>query len=127
MCVESFSIFAITGCGGNSCQTITCGNIENEDYGISANSCSIPDCNGYSCNFMKVKAEQSDMIACNRTYYAGCLQGQKSCYVGYINGEEDDFYVKGVFYGNSDTEEKLIGSLNGCIGCFNSRGIGWEI
>lgn len=34
---------------------------------------------------------------------------------------------KGVFYGNSDTEEKLIGSLNGCIGCFNSGGVGWEM
>lgn len=70
-------------------------------------------------------ADSASMRGCDIRYYGdgclGCAQNEKSCYAGYIDSESGDEYAKGVFYGNSDNEEKLIGfTSEGCAGCVGS-------
>lgn len=148
-------VFCIAGCGGGkSCEQPSCGN---EDMpGGKAIGCSIPGCGGIlssgkgcdsacwpqSEKLVAVWAEDEDgheeemakikMIACDTRYYGegclGCGQDEKSCYQGWIQwGDCSGDGAGGIFYGSSDSDEKLIGCVDGCIGCteFDDLGAAW--
>lgn len=149
MFVMVMSIFCITGCGGGSCETPEYGSQDFESG--SAVGCSIPGCGGCltserGCNLAcwpqsiklvhgssKKNSETSEkgnfkIIACDTRYYGdgclGCGQREKSCYAGYMKDEDSTENFNGLFYGSTDSDEKIIGCANGCGGCIGSGGMG---
>lgn len=76
--------------------------------------------------------DSASIAACDVRYFGdgcfGCGQKEKSCYYGCINSsnrEYEDVY-NGFVYGSSDKEEKIIGYVNGCGGCYGTDGSGKE-
>lgn len=146
--IMSFGILCISGCGGNSCETLQCG--KEEIGGGTAMGVSVPGCGGcitpnrgcdsacwpQSCKVVSFTGSEEDentgedyetsIIGCDAKYYGGgclgCGQQEKSCYSGCINVESEEG-MKGFFYG-TDGDEKIIGCANGCGGCVGSDGMG---
>ena len=137
-------VLCLAGCGGGrSCEKPACDSINTETG--SAFGCSIPGCGGcltsgegcnsacwpQSCKIVRAKddsdGDSAKITACDTRYYGdgclGCGQKEKSCYSGCIkmSGSEE---INGFFYGSSDSDERLIGCVDGCGGCIGSYGIG---
>lgn len=68
--------------------------------------------------------ESGTLRGCDTRYYGngclGCGQEEKSCYFGYVNLKGNDEYQKGIFYGDSDKGERLIGCTNEGSGCVST-------
>lgn len=154
--VGVFGGFCLSGCGSRSCETPKCGKEElifgGKAVGCSIPGCggcitSEEGCNSacwpQSCKFVKgswygdnkdgdEKMDSASIAACDVRYFGdgcfGCGQKEKSCYYGCINSsnrEYEDVY-NGFVYGSSDKEEKIIGYVNGCGGCYGTDGSGKE-
>lgn len=150
MFVFIIGVFCVTGCGGKSCETPSCGS---EDFGDgTAYGCSIPGLGGIlssgsgcdsacwpqSCKIVSFSGSENDentneedvtkIAACDVRYYGngclGCGQQEKSCYSGYIKLKDSQTDLNGFFYGSTDNEEKIMGCYNGCGGCIGSGGMG---
>lgn len=145
MCIGIFGILCLTGCGGNSCETIKCGS--NEVLGLEVKYISVPGCggcltSGKGCNMAcwpqsiqcsvatyEDKEKDSDdngcIVGCNSSYFGdgclGCAQTEKDCYTGCINLDGFNDNMKGFFYGSTDHDERFIGYSNGCVGCFKDE------
>lgn len=147
-CIGVFGVFMLTGCSGQSCETIQYGSVDYQ--GGCIKSISIPGCggcltSGRGCNSClwpqayKVscgnwqepstyngneKQDKFNVVGCDTRYYGdgclGCGQREKTCYGGYMNIDASDDQMRGIFYGSSDNDEKMIG----CGGCISSKGIG---
>jgi len=144
--IGGFGVFALSGCGGKSCETPKCGS--QEFNGGRATGISIPGCGGclssgkgcnsclwpQSCKFSCASWEQeytddegetvtdtASVKGCDTRYYGdgclGCAQKEKVSYSGCIDYSDENNEWKGFFYGSSDNEEKIIGCINGCGGC----------
>ena len=143
----AFGTLCITGCGGNSCETIKCGS--GEVYGGKATGISIPGCGGcitsgrgcdsclwaQSCKFVSLsdtgeENSEGSFNGCDVRYYdggcLGCGQQEKSCYAGCIKNSSDSASesMNGIIYGSSDGSENFIGCAGGCGGCVASDGVG---
>lgn len=138
--IAGFMVLCATGCGGNSCETVQCGDYEEEDgafYGVS-----IPGCGGcltsgkgcgsclwpQSCKILYGNidiGEKQALVGVDTRYYTsgclGCGQTEESCYSGCLIQDSKNW---GVVYGSTDSEEHLIGCANGCGGCAASDGAG---
>ncbi len=147
--VAGFCLMGMTGCFG--CKSCELPSYDNFDYdGVSAMSCSIPGCGGclssgrgcntacwsQSCKFVSLSADEGDegsfsMTGCDIRYYGGgclgCGQSEKSCYSGCMDYSDPASTKSGVFYGSTDSEEKLIGCENGCGGCVASNHAGQDM
>ena len=138
--VSVLIVLCATGCGGNSCETMQCGNYKEDDgtfYGIS-----IPGCGGcltsgkgcgsclwpQSCKILYGNIEYGDgktFIAVDNRYYTngrlGCGQTEESCYSSCL---VQDIKNWGCVYGSTNSEERMIGCSSGCGGCIASDGSG---
>ena len=136
--VICFITFCATGGGGNSCETIQCGDYDEEEgsfYGVS-----IPGCGGcltpgkgcggclwpQSCKVLYGSTETNSPITFvgmdNRYFSGGCLgcgQSEESCYNGFVIQDAKNW---GCAYGSTESDEHLIGCADGCGGCFASDG-----
>ena len=139
--------------GGKSCEKPSCGSEEAPDGTGTARGCSIPGyggclSSGKGCNSacwpqsyklvtLSIKKEDEDeeeeektvinMKACDTRYYGdgclGCGQQEKSSYSGCIKMEGSSNSINGLFYGSSDSGEKIIS----CSGCMDLDGLGAEL
>lgn len=155
-CIGVFGLFVLSGCGGNSCETLRCGR---EEYrGGNTMGISIPGCGGclssgkgcdsclwpQSCKISCAEWEEgyadsdnnlitnnANIKGCDNRYYGGgclgCGQVEKSCYLGCININIGDDKLHGFFYGTTDKDEKIMGCSNGCGGCVADGNIGSDI
>ncbi len=153
-CAACLVLLCTTGCGGGkSCEKIQINSIEED--GQSVKGISIPGCGGWftsgkGCNsclwsqsykfslgsFEIDTAETGEegeilkdwFIGCDNRYYGsgcfGCGYQEKSCYNGLFYEDIDTW---GLFYGSSDSEETMMGCVNGCFGCTSSARFGDEL
>lgn len=141
--VVFLSIFCLTGC-----QQPVMGSDTTE--GVTSAACSIPGCGGIlcsgkgcntpfwanTCNFMTLKNDSTavkyglehdiSMMACDIEYFGtgcggclncfGCGATKKDCYIGCMNIDGST----GLYYGKSDSSERVIGynsETENCSGC----------
>lgn len=155
LCIVCFSFLCVAGCGKQSCEPPKCGK-ESADgfsaYGCSIPACGgcfTPErgCDSclwpQSCKVVGGKLDQEttdeegneakdtgNIVACDTRYYGGgclgCGQSEKMFYCGWMSFDIQGEETKGLFYGNSDKGEKLIGCVNGCGGCVGSEALGGQ-
>lgn len=140
-----------------SCETPKCGSEDfgaGKAVGCSIPGCggcltSGEGCNAacwpQACKIVHASAKEKDeetgekaiakITACDTRYYDGggccggcfgCNQEEKSCYTGCIKIKNSSDNMSGFFY-STDSEEKIIGCINGCGGCVGSGGVGGEM
>lgn len=139
MSIGAFSLLCLSGCGGCSAECVKCGTYNAEE--IFVTGISIPGCGGCltpkkgcdSCLWpQSVKCtygatDEGHFSGCDTRYYGngclGCGQIEKNTYLGTQKSNESCI----VFYGESESEETIIGCIDGsCIGCMGAGYEGFE-
>lgn len=149
-----FFMLCVSGCGGDSsCEGIGCVTKEIGDGTVDV--VSVPGLGGIcssgkgcdsvlwaqSCKWIDGEwtveeteesdyYEKADVSGCDVVYYGSCLgcgTAKKSCYVAQVDVTINENSIKGLTYGMSEGDEKVIGSVNGASGCVESEGIGYYL
>lgn len=136
--VACLALFALTGCGGNSCETVHCNSVSFE--GGTAEGCSVPSCGGclgcnsgcnsclwaQSCKYVSFKESSDDDHSskgggCDVRYLGtsclGCGADEKSCYSGCIQNKGAAGTTTSVFYGDTDNGGYILRVGGGQTGC----------
>lgn len=136
--VACLALFALTGCGGNSCETVHCNSVSFE--GGTAEGCSVPSCGGclgcnsgcnsclwaQSCKYVSFKESSDDDHSskgggCDVRYLGtsclGCGADEKSCYSGCIQNKGAAGTTTSVFYGDTDNGGHILRVGGGQTGC----------